>query len=518
MAIRRPHPSHWKSRNCRKREAERLRRRNERRLVLESLEPRQLLAVGPQLAGIQPNDGALLRDGQVRNIAPRELVFHFNDGAAIDETTLNGIRLTRSGGDGIFERASATSDFNTSGRVVVDFSATSTGESGDDIAISVIKNRLGDGVGPIVQVVGGVINVELNTSPGSETTATQLIDAINNDAASRKLVTASLRRGAGNTDIATPPINYSPIVTGGANAASAVSNLGVGNSMEVRFTSNQSGPSGTGIEVLINGRDFGGVAPPRVSVVDQQITVEVNSNSASPTTARKLVDAINSDADASLLITATLTIGNPDEPIGRRVNGLRLPLIGVGDIPITPGFIGLGDSTREVVMRFSEPLPDDIYNVEIIGAGPLALRNVDGGAFGDTTDDTVDDGSNFSLTFELDLGAQVLSVVPEPIARNPVTNILAQFRDRINVYFNDDDLHPVRTFTGQNVTDPTVVDPAFYQLIFTNDTVANTDDVVYHPKVIEYDPASDRAVLIFDEPLDQLGIGPGTFRLRIGTD
>ena len=41
----------------------------------------------------------------------------------------------------------------------------------------------------------------------------------------------------------------------------------------------------------------------------------------------------------------------------------------------------------------------------------------------------------------------------------------------------------------RNATNPTVVDPAFYQLIFTNDTVDNTDDVTYHPEVIEYDPA-----------------------------
>jgi hypothetical protein len=528
MTIRRPHPSHWKTRNSRQREAERQKRRHQRRPLLETLEPRQLLAAGPQLAGIQPNDGALLRDGQVRLIGPRELVFHFNDGAAIDPATLDnlltsgvgdgGLRLTRSGGDGTFSTARASSDFNTSGRVVVDFTARDSGESGNDIAIVVIKNELGVDQLPRIQVVGGTINVELNTTLGSQTNAQELVDAINGDTDARKLVEATIRRGPGTTDIATPPISYSPIVTAGANAASAVSNLGVGNALEMRFTANQAGPAGTGIEVQINGRDFGGVAPPRVTVTDLEITVEVNSNSASPTTAQELVDAINSHPIAGTLITATLPVGDQNEPIGRRVSGLRLSLVGIGDIPIVPGFVGLGASSRQVVMRFSDPLPDDIYRVEIIGSGPFALRNVNGGAFGDTTDDAVDDGSDFGLTFELDLGAQVLAVVPQPLTRNPITNIRAQFRDRINVYFNDDDLSPFRVFTGQSVVDPTVVDPDFYQLIFTNDTVSNTDDVVYHPEVIEYDPAADRAVLIFEEPLDELGSGPGTFRLRVGTD
>jgi hypothetical protein len=36
--------------------------------------------------------------------------------------------------------------------------------------------------------------------------------------------------------------------------------------------------------------------------------------------------------------------------------------------------------------------------------------------------------------------------------------------------------------------------------------------------LIQYNPASDLAVLVFDKPIEELGSGPGTFRLRIGTD
>ena len=514
MPNRRPLRSYWKFHNSRKREAARVDRRKSRRSLLEQLEQRQLLAIGPQLAGIQLNDGDLLRQGSVEQVSPSELVFSFNDGAAIDPDTLTGIRLTRSGGDGAFATASATSDFNTSGQVVVDFTAVNPGETGNNISIGVIKNAAP--TSPLVSVLGNSISVELNSTTG--TTAGELVDAINNHPAASQLLVASIRRGSNSVDLTAPAINYSPIVTGGANAASISTNLTVGTAVEVKLTANVAGPGGAGIEVGVGRVDFGGVAPPRVTVTDRLIQVELNSNAASPTTLGEFVQAINGDAAASNLITATLATGDPNLVIGNRVGALRLPLINISDIPIQPGFLGIGDSPRQVVMRFSEPLPDDLYHVEIIGSGPFALRNIDGGAFRDATDDFVDDGAGFGLDFELDLGAQVLSVVPQPVLSNSISNVRSQFRDRINVYFNDDDLHPTETFTGLGATDPTVVDPDFYQLIFTNDTVQNTDDVVYHPKLVTYNPASDLATLVFDEPLDQLGSGPGTFRLRIGTD
>lgn len=369
MPIRRPLRSHWKFLNDGKRKAERLDRRKTRRSLLEHLEQRQLLAVGPQLAGIQLNDGDLLRAGSVRQISPSELVFSFNDGAAIDSDTLSGIRLTRSGGDGTFAKASATSDFNTAGKVIVDFTAVNPGESGNNISISVIKNA--SPTSPLVSVLGNNISVELNSTTG--TTAAQLVSAINNHAAASKLLVANIRSGSGTTNLTTPAINYSPIVTGGANAAAITTNLTIGTSVEVKLTANQAGPSGTGIEVAISRVNFGGVAPPRVTVTDRLISVELNSNTASPTSLGEFVDAINGNAAARNLISAKLNVGDRNLVIGNRIGALRLPLVNISDIPIVPGFLGLGDSPRQVVMRFSEPLPDDLYHVEIIGSGPFAL-------------------------------------------------------------------------------------------------------------------------------------------------
>ncbi len=81
-----------------------MKREQARRMLLESLEGRQLMAVGPQLIGVQPNEGTLLQNGTVLHVSPRELVFRFDDSAAIDASTLAGIQITRSGADGIFER------------------------------------------------------------------------------------------------------------------------------------------------------------------------------------------------------------------------------------------------------------------------------------------------------------------------------------------------------------------------------------------------------------------------------
>ncbi|MCS7471158.1 tandem-95 repeat protein [Stieleria sp. ICT_E10.1] len=70
-----------------------------RRRLLESLEPRQLLA-GPQLIGIQPNEGALITDGTVRDSSPRVLTFGFDEDQVLDSTTFDGIQISRAGEDG----------------------------------------------------------------------------------------------------------------------------------------------------------------------------------------------------------------------------------------------------------------------------------------------------------------------------------------------------------------------------------------------------------------------------------
>ena len=149
------------------------------------------------------------------------------------------------------------------------------------------------------------------------------------------------------------------------------------------------------------------------------------------------------------------------------------------DVVIQPGFVGLGNSSSEAIVRFAETLPDDVYRIDAYGE---------------------------SLQFELDLGAKVIAVVPQPIQR--VNGRLTQARDQVVVYFNNDDLNP-----------NSARDPRYYQLTFTADTATNTDDgPIHRPTSVQYDAAADRAVLTFAAPLNELSTGPGTYRLRIGTD
>jgi len=79
-------------------------RHTRRRHLLETLEARQLLA-GPELIGIQPNEGELIDNGDVRQIAPRVLTFRFDEDQQLDANTLGAIQISRSGRDGAFGTA-----------------------------------------------------------------------------------------------------------------------------------------------------------------------------------------------------------------------------------------------------------------------------------------------------------------------------------------------------------------------------------------------------------------------------
>ena len=98
MTSRKRNASTDKTRRSKKESENRL---TKRRQLIEALESRQLLA-GPQLIGIQPNEGALIVDGTVRDVAPRVLTFGFDQEQRIEDSTLDGIRITRSGNDGQF--------------------------------------------------------------------------------------------------------------------------------------------------------------------------------------------------------------------------------------------------------------------------------------------------------------------------------------------------------------------------------------------------------------------------------
>ena len=70
-----------------------------------------------------------------------------------------------------------------------------------------------------------------------------------------------------------------------------------------------------------------------------------------------------------------------------------------------------GDSPNQIIVRFAEILTDDDYQIIIKGAGDDALLNEA------STPLRFNDGSDLKILFDLDLGAQVVSVVPQPVFR-----------------------------------------------------------------------------------------------------
>ena len=369
-----------------------------RGLQIEPLEERQLLTGAPQLAGVTTNDNTLLEDGEILRQSPRELTFRFNRDASIDPSTYGGIQVVRSGNDGVFAAASAVSDFGSSSAVTAQFTAVPRGTDGNGITIDLTTADLGPPASPQVTVSDQAISVVLNTNSSNPTTASKLIEAINEDVAAQELVTG------------------------------------------------------------------------------------------------RIMNELNSDPDYNI---ASLIANDPQQIV----------LGGSNDVVVEPGYVSKGDFTREILFRFKESLPDDSYQVSIFGSGSNALLDADGSAF--------NDGEDLTIDFAIDLPPQVQSVVPQPVMKN-TSGQWEQMSDQIHVYFNDDDLNVATAETRE-----------FYQLIYTRDTVENTDDVVFLPKAVDgvkYYPAADMAVVTFDAPLHTLAdpvsgqpLENGTFRFRVGT-
>lgn len=519
-----------------------------RRMLLEALEGRQLMAVGPQLLGIQPNEGTLLTDGQVRHVAPNELVFRFDDRVGLDPKTLDGIRIVRSGADGEFERASMATDLGSNGQTLVEFYAAEPGQVGNGIQIRFSQVNRNDSRAPVVRINGRTVNVEVNSNPLLETRVDDLVRAFDQTQPNNpvtNLVYALRLRGSTTLPIGRTVSTVVPVVLSGANAAKVTTDFGTGANLQVRLSAKDSGANGIGVQVNVTSRDRGGPGSPIVTVSGKVISVELNSNTRFTSTVSDFVAAINGDAAASSLVEATLISGAGATRLGALpVTYSPLVLGGVTDVEIVPAYVGLGDTSREVILRFGETLPDDRYRVEILGRGSRALLNLNGQAF--------NDGIDRAIAFELDLGAKIESIVPQPVERD-ATGKLVQASNRIDVYFNNDDLiNPgtLRTVNGLTIDQlrlqrptlffqssdiitnqqgaiisPDVLSPQFYQLFHLAGTLSNVDDTRVLPTAIRYYPDADRVALTFARPLSDLvdpatnaPLARGELRLRIGTN
>ena len=107
----------------------------------------------------------------------------------------------------------------------------------------------------------------------------------------------------------------------------------------------------------------------------------MNSNPGNETTAAELVNVFNANPFARALAVASNPVGNPATKIGLAatvINYSPLILGGANDVVVEPGYVGIGDSLREVIFRFADSLPDDFYRVDISGTGTAPLRSENG--------------------------------------------------------------------------------------------------------------------------------------------
>ena len=163
------------------------------------------------------------------------------------------------------------------------------------------------------------------------------------------------------------------------------------------------------------------------------------------------------------------------------------------------GYVGVGSVPNEVVLRFGETLVDDKYRIVVNGTGANALS----ATIVTSTGVVVDPVANSTFDYELDLGARIVAVDPQPVSRN-VNGDLVQARNQIVLYFNDDDLD---VGAAQTL--------AYYQLISTNETVSSLLDVVHNPPSAVYNAANDTVTLTFAQDIALLS-GAGSYRLRVG--
>ena len=169
------------------------------------------------------------------------------------------------------------------------------------------------------------------------------------------------------------------------------------------------------------------------------------------------------------------------------------------DVPVTIGYVGVGSVPNEVVLRFGENLIDEKYRIVVTGAGANSLDATILTSAG-RVDDPV---ANATFDFELDLGARIIAVDPQPVTRS-ANGTLTQARNQIVVYFNADTLN-----------ESSAENPNFYQLIYTNETVTSLDDVVHKPSSVVYNSTSNSATLTFLSDIAALS-GAGSYRLRVG--
>ncbi|MDO4550075.1 MAG: S8 family serine peptidase [Planctomycetia bacterium] len=281
-----------------------------------------------------------------------------------------------------------------------------------------------------------------------------------------------------------------------------------------------------GVEGVSGGPSLSAVIPSTGKVIESGDTVE-----AAPTelTLRfSLGQAIDPETLSAITVWRT---GNMHELSDFEASeNIEESLTYEYQVPI--GYIGVGDNSNEVIIRFAETLVDDHYEIRIHGnalsAEDVVLQNTVGVPYGAEEFDAP--GRDEAFHFELELAPYITTVVPQPTVSDAEGNII-QYRDRVDVYFNNDALETYKAQDGAG-NEYDALAPEFFSLIYTRDTATTTDDKYVTPVRVSYvfdeKTRVGKATLFFaddlanlfketDEETDKvIEDGQGSFRLRIG--
>ncbi len=201
-------------------------------MISETLEQRQLLA-GPDLIGVQPNEGSLINGGEILNVSPREIVFRFDDNTELDPSTLDGIRISRAGEDGVFESATATSDLGSGGQAIGRISS----DRKQVVSAMGSKSILFPASRPdrrsqASRSANRIVTIEVNNNPSNPTQVQNLVSAVASD---------PVAGGSSGSDLGQRFLAiacWATIETGlsltlaGANAAEATTDFGTGGAVD----------------------------------------------------------------------------------------------------------------------------------------------------------------------------------------------------------------------------------------------------------------------------------------------
>ena len=142
------------------------------------------------------------------------------------------------------------------------------------------------------------------------------------------------------------------------------------------------------------------------------------------------------------------------------------------DASLVPvGHYAINDASNQVTLRFANRLRDGHYRV-VITEGVTGDDNSTSVVEASPFLPSVEGASQQEVHFQVELGAGVVSIVPQPLEvvqdKDNGTVEITELRNSIDVYFDDADLFDV----GSSIDVP-----AYYQLIDTRGTVEYSDDI-----------------------------------------